>query len=328
MKKSTATATNRIKHRKGMARVFAYGTAVGVLCGLASVSFARAEVIDNSLVIGRQMTELAQSRRNQAVKVQMNGQEVVFASQLSHDSPKAILDRYEQLCRDNVAQSPDQWRDFAAQMPATPAGERGKEVAQTGGTIRGGTNEEGTVMCFVKSSTSRATIGEALSTFQKTGELGAIGQLRYAYVRKTKKGGTHVLAMWTMDKFNVKDMLPEAGDAPGTDFDQLPRPQDSRRLFSMRITGAPYGINVYESEQDPLALAKTYDQRLTRDGWFAIDIESKAKRDTPRLDGVTGRVYEKDGMLMTVVSHVENKKTVTAFGIAGTPEREEKAAMR
>ena len=62
---------------------------------------------------------------------------------------------------------------------------------------------------------------------------------------------------------------------------------------------------------------------LTKDGWFAIDIEGEQKRNNPRLDGVTGRVYEKDGILMTVVSHVEDKKTVTGFGIAGIPEREE-----
>jgi hypothetical protein len=317
------TSIDRQQHRKGMARLLAYGTAIGILCGLVSIRFARAEVIDNSLIVGRQMTELAHTAKNQSLKVRLNGQEVMFASQLSHDSPKAILDRYEALCHANAAQSPEQWKGIADNAPAGADGQRGREIGDTGGTIRGGSAEEGTVMCFVKSSTSKTTIGEALSTFQTTGELGAIGQLRYAYVRKTKKGATHVLAMWTMDKFNVREMLPEQGDAPGADFDELPRPEGSRRLFSMQIVGAPFGLNVYESTQDPVALATSYDQRLTRDGWFAIDIESKAKRDTPRLEGVTGRVYEKDGILMTVVSHVENKKTVTGFGIAGVPQREE-----
>jgi hypothetical protein len=130
--------------------------------------------------------------------------------------------------------------------------------------------------------------------------------------------------MWTLDKFNIREMLPEEGDAPGEDFPALPRPEGSRRLFSLQIVGAPYGINVYESTHEPVALANSYDQRLTSDGWFAIDIESQAKRDTPRLNGVTGRVYEKDGVLMTVVSHIEDKKTVTGFGIAGIPEREER----
>lgn len=320
MTKNVPTTVNRLQHRKGMARVFAYGTAVGIICALFSVRFARAEVIDNALVVGRQMTELAHGAKNQTLKVRMNGQDVMFASQLSHDSPKAILDRYEQLCRANAAQSPEQWKGLAENAPA---GAQGKDVAETGGTIRGGSTDEGTIMCFVKSSSSKSTLGEALSTFQATGELGAIGQLRYAYVRKTKRGATHVLAAWTMDEFNVREMVPEEGDAPGDDFAELPRPDSSRRLFSMKIAGAPYGLNVYESEQDPLALANAYDQRLTRAGWFAIDIESQAKRDTPRLDGVTGRVYEKDGLLMTVVSHVENKKTVTAMGIAGVPDREE-----
>jgi hypothetical protein len=287
---SKSTSIDRQRHRKGMFRVVAYATAIAILCGFVSVRFARAEVIENSLVIGRQMTELAHSAKNQAMKVQMNGQEVVFASQLSHDAPRAILDRYEQLCRDNAAQSPDEWRSLAEQAPA---GARGKDIAETGGTIRGGSRDEGTVMCFVRSKASKATLGEALATFQTTGELGAIGQLRYAYVRKTKNGGTHVLTMWTMDKFNVREMLPEQGDAPGEDVAALPRPAGSRRLFAIRIAGAPFGVNAYESDRDPVALASSYDERLTRAGWFAIDIESQAKRDNPRLDGVTGRVYEK-----------------------------------
>lgn len=315
---SKKTSAARVNQRKGWMRVFAFGTAVGIVCALVSIKFARAEVIDNALVVGRQMTELANSSKNQALKVRMNGQDVVYASQLSHDSPEAILDRYERLCKENAAQSPEDWKDLGAKAPANA---RGKDVAETGGTMRGGSRDEGTVMCFVRSSTSKPKIGEALATFQATGELGAIGQLRYAYVRKTKKGATHVLAMWTMDKFNVKEMFPESGDAPGEDFADLPRPGDSRRLFSVQIAGAPYGLNVYESNEDPVALANSIDQRLTKSGWFAIDIEGEAKRNTPSLNGVTGRVYEKDGILMTAVSRIENKKTVTAYGIAGVPER-------
>lgn len=315
---SKKTSAVRVNRRKGWMRVFAYGTAVGIVCAVFSIKFARAEVIDNALVVGRQMTELAHSTKNQALKVRMNGQDVVYNSQLSNDSPEAILDRYEKLCKENAAQSPEDWKDLAEKSKPSA----GKDIAETGGTMRGGSKDEGTVMCFVRSSTSKPKIGEALATFQATGELGAIGQLRYAYVRKTKKGATHVLAMWTMDKFNVKEMFPEAGDAPGEDFAELPRPGDSRRLFSVQIAGAPYGLNVYESNEDPVALANSIDQRLTKNGWFAIDIEGQAKRSTPSLDGVTGRVYEKDGILMTAVSRIENKKTVTAFGIAGVPERE------
>jgi hypothetical protein len=321
MARDIPTSIDRHKHRKGMLRAVAYGTGIALVCAIVSVRFARAEVIDNSIIVGRQMTELAQSAKNQALQVRMNGQDIMFASQLSNDSPRAILDRYEKLCRDNAAQSVEEWKGLGDKAPA---GTQGKDVAETGGTMRGGSNDEGTVMCFVKSSSSKTKIGEALATFHATGEMGAIGQLRYAYVKKTKNGHAHVLAMWTMDKFNIREMLPEEGDAPGEDFAALPRPEGSRRLFSVKIMGAPYGINVYESTNEPVALANSYDQRLTKDGWFAIDIESEQKRNNPRLDGVTGRVYEKDGILMTVVSHVEDKKTVTGFGIAGIPERGER----
>jgi hypothetical protein len=313
-------AVKRLAHRRGMLRVMAYGTAVGLVCAIVSVRAARAETIDEALVIGRQMTDLSHSAKTQALKVRMNGQEMMFATSLSHDAPAVILDRYEKLCRENAAQSPDDWKALAEKTPA-----QAKLAGETGGTIRGGSRDEGTIMCFVRSSHSKSTLGEALGAFQSTGELGAIGQLRYAYVRKTKNGNTSVLAAWTLDKFDLQEMLPDEGDAPGEDFAELPRPEGSRRLFSVKVVGTPYGLNVYESTNDPVKLANAYDERLTKDGWFALDIEGEGKRNIPRLDGVTGRVYERDGVLMTSASHIEDKKTITAFGVAGMPERHERA---
>ena len=51
--------------------------------------------------------------------------------------------------------------------------------------LRAGTRDEGTVMCFVKSGSSKASAKDALESFARTGELGGFGQLRYAYVKNT-----------------------------------------------------------------------------------------------------------------------------------------------
>jgi hypothetical protein len=63
-------------------------------------------------------------------------------------------------------------------------------------------------------------------------------------------------------------------------------------------------------------VALGYDGALTKRGWLAVDIEGERKRAEPRLAGVTGRLYEKDGLLMTVATYVDNGKTITALGVA------------
>jgi hypothetical protein len=177
-------------------------------------------------------------------------------------------------------------------------------------------------MCFVRSSNSKSSMVEALGALEKTGDLGAFGQLRYVYAKKTTQGRTHVLAAWTTEKFNVDEMFPpeDDKDAAGHDFKELPRPQGSVRTFSLHLDDAPYGVNIYESTgQSPLEVATSYDAMLQKDGWFALDIEGPGKRAAENLKGVTGRAYTKEGVMMTLVSHTARGKTVTGLGIGGVP---------
>ena len=57
-----------------------------------------------------------------------------------------------------------------------------------------------------------------------TGELGAIGELRYAYVSRAPSGKTLVLTVWTDSTFNLRDMIGEEGkDSAGEDFADMLR---------------------------------------------------------------------------------------------------------
>jgi hypothetical protein len=317
------TTSSRIAHRRGMLRVFAFGLVIAFVCAGLRVRFARAEVIDNGIVVGRQMAELVNAAHEDVAHLSMNGQSVMVASQLTKDSPEAVLGRYEQLCRDQASHSFEEWRALLSAADADSTDLAPNAEVPATGIIRGGTRDEGTVMCFVRSAQSKPTLRESLDAFVQTGEMAALGQLRYAYAKRTPNGRTYVLAAWTSEKFNLKEMVPETGDALGEDFEALSRPADSRRIFSIRLAGAPYGINVYESDVPPAVLGDAYDATLLRDGWFAVNIDGEVKQATPTLAGATARVYEKDGVLMSVVSHVENRKTITAFGIAGIPQRVE-----
>lgn len=322
---SRKRSAERIEHRRGMLRVLAYGTVVGIVCAGFSVRAARAEVADQSIVVGRKMMELANTSRNDVSKVILNGQTMFFASSLTDDAPDQVLARYEDNCRKNAAQSPESWRGLAtdaAKADATKAAQN-DTMAQTGGVLRGGSGEEGTLICFVKSSSSKSTLSEALTSFQQTGELSALGMLRFVYVKKSQSGGAHILAAWTLEKFNVKEMMPEEDqDVPGNDFSEIPRPTNSVRTFSAYLDGTPYGVNMYLSNESPQAVTASFDATLTKQGWFALDIEGPAKRADESLKGMLGRVYERDGVLLTVATGVEGNKTMTAIGLAGLHERE------
>lgn len=322
---SRKSAPERAKHRRGLVRLFGFSTAVGVVCAGLSIRAARAEVVDQSIVVGRQMVGLANSDNNDVTKIVMNGQTMFVASSLTDDTVPTVLSRYQEHCKENLAQSTEVWRALAEKAAAanTDAANQGAAMAETGGTLRGGNDDEGAVLCFVRSSTSKASLPDALKSLQETGELGALGQLRYVYAKKTQKGGAHVLAAWTLEKFNMNELLPQEGrDVAGMDFDGVPRPAESTRILSAYLDGTPYGANVYQSRVSPEKTIAAYDDTLTKQGWFALDIEGDGKRRADILKGVTGRLYEKDGVVMTVISKVDGDRTTTALGLAGARERD------
>lgn len=318
-------APERLKHRQGLLRLFAFGTGVGIVCAGFSVRAARAEVTDQAMVAGRQLMTLANTDRGEAHKIVLNGQPVFFANAISEDSPATVLARYEENCKKNAAQSPEVWKEVyanAAKNDPAQAVEKGG-MAETGGILRGGNADEGTIMCFVRSEQSKPTLGEALKSLQETGELGALGMLRYVYVKKTKKGGAHVLAAWTLEKFNLKELMPPEGtDVAGQDFPDVGRPDDSVRTLSAHVDGTPFGVNVYESGTEPKQVVAAYDASMIKKGWFALDLESAPKRNDPRLKNAVARIYEHDGAMYTVVASIENGKTVTAVGLAGNAAHE------
>ena len=320
-------AVEQRKKLKGQLRLLGYVCVLGVACAGLSVRAARAEVADQSLAFGRQLSELTNSQVVDAQRISMNGQSMFVGSTLGHDSVNATLDRFEQYCRKNSAQSPEEWKKLADKSPE--ASSEGNEFFKTG-LMRSGSDTEGTVLCFVRSKESKPSVGEAFSTFSETGELGAIGQLRYAYAKKTKKGNTHVLTGWTTDKFNLKDMMPadDGKDVPGTDFAEIPRPKDAQRILATRVEGTPFGVNVYKTSGPPSEVAKFYDETLIKQGWVAIDAELDKKGNEPSERGAVGHLYEKDAVVLTMASHLENGATYATLGLAGVQQTDKSATNR
>lgn len=303
------------KHVRGLLRAGGYVAALSLALGAFQLRSAHAEVKNRTVELGRQMLQLAQASQHDVNKLSMNGQPMWVGSSLSTDSVGDVLDRYEADCAKNAAQPPESWRELATKT----AEQKAEKPGMASGIMRGGDRDEGTVVCFTKGEGSKPTVKEALKTFAETGELGALGNLRYVYVKKSDRGNTIVLTAWTDDKFNLADLVPPEGtEAPGSDFPEIPRPPTSMRLLSAQVEGTPFGMNVYRSKQGPANVVSFYDGEMAKRGWFAIDPElAKHAENGENPTGAIGRLYERNGVVLTLASNLQDGDTVTGLGLAG-----------
>lgn len=303
------------KHVRGLLRAGGYVAALSLVLGAVQLRSAHAEVRNRTVELGRQMLQLANASQHDVNRLSLNGQPMWVGSSLSSDTTSNVLDRYEADCAKNSAQPPENWRDLATKVAEKNADKPG----MASGIMRAGDREEGTVVCFTKGAGSKPTVKEALKSFAETGELGALGNLRYVYAKKSGQGSTVVLTAWTDDKFNLADLVPPQGtEARGSDFPEIPRPPASMRLMSAQVEGTPFGVNVYRSKQGPANVVTYYDGEMRKRGWFALDPElAKQAGNGENPTGAIGRLYERDGVVLTLASNLQDGDTVTGLGLAG-----------
>lgn len=315
---------------RGLFRVMTYFSVITVACGIVSVRHARAEYENRTLAFGRQMIELAKASSHELTTINFNGQPIHVGSSLTPDLPDQILDRYKELCTTNRAQTelgnvaaliageagasvapPEDVVQHLADLPTTAEPEL-PELAKSG-ALRMGDGEEGAVLCFVRGSKSKSNWAEALAGFYSTGDLGALGELRYAYAKRGQNGTTHVLTAWTDSAFNFLDMMGDEGkDCAGEDFPELPRLPNTTRIVSARAEGTPFGVNVYKTKESPTKALAFYDEQMKAAGWFTYDPEM-----TEAEHKGLGRAYLKDAVVVTLGTSVESDGTYVAVGLAG-----------
>lgn len=302
----------RMKHVRGLMRVAAYFSVTALVCCAYSVKVARAEARNRTLELGREMLDFAQARNHDVTPMTLNGQTIYLGSSVSDDAPDTILDRYEGACKADPGQPAMGWKDVekANHGPVKDA------PPITSGVMRAGdgTGAEGSVVCFVRGENTKPSVGEAFQSFMQTGELGALGKLRYVYAKKSEQSGrTLVLTAWTDSKFNFREMMPEDGkDVPGTDFPELPRVPHSVRALSATSEGLPYGVNVYKTTDGPATTLAFYDTEMVKAGWRGYNPEM-----TEAKHGGQGRTYVKEGVVLTVGTKVGPEGNFVALGLAG-----------
>lgn len=122
--------------------------------------------------------------------------------------------------------------------------------------------------------------------FVHTRDLGALGQLRFAFVRSLAPRRAQLLLV-TADRGLALDALLPRGDTDVPGGDVLPvRPDGGVRTLSAEVHGTPHGISVYRVADGPRAALRRYDGRLTALGCSRVVALTQARRRGRARSGV------------------------------------------
>lgn len=251
----------------GVMRASVFVSVACAVVGLVALRSVRADVGESGIVLGREMSRLgnlvADSRR-----VRLNGESVFVASATLPSPPSVVLDRVEQLCNNATGGLREELADPARLGRALPAGTELRGLAL--GVLRKEGSGEGVVACLARSGGGGLTeLGERLTDFAQSGDLGRLGDLRYVYVRAVEGGRSHVVTVWTEGPIRLGHLFPTSGDAPGEDPPAVPRPPGTLRLLAARVDAAPYGAWIFEGKGSAAGALAFYDAEMARTGWTA-----------------------------------------------------------
>jgi hypothetical protein len=177
------------KRAGGVLRVVAYGLFVSLVVGVIAGKKAQADTTETMRGLSRDLMALADvlgDRRS----LKINGETVHVAVVPTDSSVKETLDRFQEHCESNPSPLGREWAELAGEVstviPATAAEDglppgapssMAKGVVKMG-TFRSGGDDEGIVMCLVRSESGPADLVSALQEFSRSQDLGALGKLR------------------------------------------------------------------------------------------------------------------------------------------------------
>jgi hypothetical protein len=248
------------RHPSRVLRTLPFVLALVVLVVIAKARTARAQVVDASLAMGREMATALPAEDGKTI-VRLNGERVIVG-RLTEEAPlHDVLDRLEKGCLEGGGTFARAWED-AAKARAIAGSLRH-------GILREERTDDGLVVCIVEGSASAPTMSEALDRFSKTHDLGAIGRVHYAYAR-SRGPRTDVMTVETGDSFAFDRLAPPEGTPPGSET-MLPLPEGTQRILTAEIEQAPFSMRVYTSSMTPEEVMAFYERKLQELGFSALE---------------------------------------------------------
>jgi hypothetical protein len=267
--------------------------AASLLFGWCSVEGVAAQVEQASFELGERLVLALGDVVSAPQAIAVNGQSLWVASKTTPLSVSEVLDRFDAHCVSGARALGAELGQLEAAATASTTPERASEARGQRALIRRAElpGRGGQLVCLAPNEplSGFVDLGERLGTLFTTGQLGALGELRYVQARPRAEGGSHVVSVWSAGAFNLFDALPRDTDVPGDDPERAPRPPDATRILSASIPGRSYAIRSYVSRRPALELVAFYASEMPKQGWTLLEAERWAP-ETAALSPLA-RVY-------------------------------------
>ncbi|MET0389071.1 MAG: hypothetical protein ABW321_24060 [Polyangiales bacterium] len=277
-------------------RLAAFVAVVVSVSAVWKVREVSASLSERSLAIGRQLESWRDPVAGTST-IRLNGQRVAITSVSTDDAVGPVLDRFTRMCARKSGGITEQIQALVAHGGDVP-----EHVSSRFGVFRTEKDaNEGAAACFARDGEGgMAELAERAATLAETGDLAALGQLRYVFARRREGSSTtHVLTVVSDGALPLEVMFPAQGDAPGDDVVSGVRPARARRLISAELEGTAQRAVFYEAEVRPEVALRAYDEALPVRGFLRGQLEP-AGADMP----APTRVYFKqDEILLLIASH-------------------------
>lgn len=273
-------------HRARACAVYAGLTAMALAAATLSWHFgiARARAHELARNAGSYMLRYARAQHVDAPRtLRLNGLPLHVSSGSTTDPVHAVLDFFHERCRQagNSFVAPlagaQSKRDDA--VPAAPNRHLLEPIVRDGG------DQSGWLGCldFGVDHLAPQDLLRRARAFAASGDLAALGDLRFVWAMRDDSGDTSYVALATEGPVAIPALFPARGDAPGADMPDVPRPPGSRRVLSAYQEHAAPSIVSYRVELPAEAARARYRRHLI-DGGFVVRERAVARGETDVLE--------------------------------------------
>lgn len=236
-------------------------------------------------------------------QVLLNDQPFFLGSAVTTLSLSEVLGRFEKHCQDEAGELAQQLESLPKDGSATRAHAKQMPFGWLGSKQLAEDESVGHLVCLARrhSGGLRGLIG-GISEFGLSGDVSALGDLRYVVARHDAAAGTtHVLTVWTEGPFKIGRLFAPNGDSPGQDSSFAPRPPQAIRVLSAEVPHEPFGVRMYDTTLPAAEVLGFYREEMRQTGWVLHPL--------PRSEGAFdlneyASAYAKNDVAVLISTHV------------------------